>query len=80
MIVAKTDIDRMPLNCCDCPKRLEWGRVDSTYCDLMNKRHTCVMGRPGWCPLIAVDETLPAQLAAAELRLQKMDRLLDANE
>lgn len=80
MIVAKTDIDRMPPNCCDCPKRLDWGQVDSTYCDLMCKRHTHRMGRPEWCPLQEVDETLPAQLAAAELRLQRMDRLLDANE
>lgn len=80
MIVAKTDIESMPLNCCDCPKRLDWGQVDSTYCDLMNRRYTHRMGRPEWCPLLVVDETLPAQLAAAELRLQKMARLLDAND
>ena len=33
-----------------------------------------------WCPLTEIDETLPAQLAAAEMRIKRLDRLIDTKE
>jgi len=37
-------------------------------------------GRPTWCPLREIDETLPAQLECAEARIRKLDRLLNFEE
>ena len=75
MIYAKTGMERMPENCSMC-----------IYCD--KQEGICGLdlgaafkkGRPDWCPLTEIDETLPAQLAAAEARCARMGQILDGME
>lgn len=66
MIYAKTGMAEMPEKCEECPKHLDVDSADMIYCDLHNRRYTGTKGKPDWCPLTEIDETLPAQLAAAE--------------
>ncbi len=58
MIYAKTGMERMPEWCVNC--ELLW------TCETSERLDVDLHGRPGDCPLIEIDETLPAQLAAAE--------------
>ena len=82
MIYAKTGMERMPENCRECEKRFALGRW--AHCleidDLFKANITDDSTRLPDCPLTEIDETLPAQLAAAEARCAKFGRLLDESE
>jgi hypothetical protein len=73
MIYAKTGMERMPEGCVDC----ELFRT----CEISTGLELDLYVRPdGLCPLTEIDETLPAQLAAAEMRIKRLDRLIDTKE
>jgi hypothetical protein len=86
MIVARTGMEHMPEGCGECEHRYEslfWsGRH---FCSIMTQRLLVPEdGKHELCPLTEIDEMLPAQLAAAkadvaaaEARIKKLDRLLD---
>ena len=70
MIAARTGMERMPEHCTECRERRCRFTVQGTrYCRLTS-RTIPDTGRATWCPLTEIDETLPAQLAAAEKALQ----------
>lgn len=73
MIYAKTGMERMPENCDEC---------DLEICGICPINGEDVKGRfrPDWCPLTEIDETLPAQLAAAEARCARLGQILDGME
>jgi hypothetical protein len=73
MIYAKTGMERMPENCWDCDLEI------AIMC-LPTRKRIQNDGRPDWCPLTEIDETLPAQLAAVEMRIKRLDRLIDTKE
>lgn len=73
MIYAKTGMERMPEGCVDC----ELLRT----CKISTGLESDLYVRPdGLCPLTEIDETLPAQLAAAEARCARLWRILDGIE
>lgn len=81
MIYAKTTMTRMPPTCATCKKRRYIISRGGNRCSLAERdcpeygRDAVTGSRPTWCPLTEIDETLPAQLECAELRLRKDDRL-----
>lgn len=84
MIYAKTGMERMPERCGE--RRHSFTNPGTRYCH-NTSRTTPEDGRPTWCPLTSIDETLPAQLAAAkadvaaaEARIKKLDRLMEFEE
>lgn len=88
MIVARTGMERMPESCWQCRFR-KHSRVPCMFkCVVMKLTHRIERDkRPIWCPLQDIDETLPAQLAtaradvaAAEERCKKLNRLLEAQD
>lgn len=81
MICAKTNMQRLPETCYSCDKYFAFGQ--GGHCEYLGMFEGDVkdgFARLPACPLVEIDETLPAQLAAAEARCAKLGRLLDAND
>lgn len=79
MIYAKTGMEQMPESCQGCEIYFALGKhghcvmIDSIVDGFVED---ALIRLPN-CPLVSIDETLPAQLECAEMRLKKLDRLLE---
>lgn len=81
MIYAKTGMTEMPTACGWCPDYHQLGK--NAHCmrlGMFDGEITDSLSRLSNCPLTEIDETMPAQLAAAEARCARMGQLLDTME